>query len=446
MLIRFVVENFRSFRDETFLNLLPSRRIKRTGTKTRSPLPAAAIYGANASGKSNLVNAIGVARSLIVEGTRINQNLPHQPFKLKRASVNGSSMFEFTFLLNETVFTYGFKYNRREITEEWLFAKPNGRQEVLVFERISMDGRPILEFGRYLRGSVGSKLDQRLQFMALDLRSNQLFLTESVNRNLEPLRPVFDWFSEKLTVIFADSRFGSLEILAKDDKEFAQFMATRLKGFGTGIADIRTEELDFENYDFGLEESSEIRGMASETIRKNHILVLSEENGKQLCIVADKNNNPVILKLTTVHTDESNNLVQFELDEESDGTRRLMHLLPILHKTTGDRVFIVDEIDRRLHPNLTRAFLQSFLDRCEGEHRGQLMFTTHDASLLETGLLSNDEVWFAEKGDNGSSALRSLVEFKIRKGLKLENGYLKGRFGGVPKIRESFTLGAEECP
>ena len=153
------------------------------------------------------------------------------------------------------------------------------------------------------------------------------------------------------------------------------------------------------------------------------------------------------MQLKTKHRHEAGQLVDFAIDEESDGTQRLINLIPALFilKKNPENVIFLDELDRRLHPLLSRQFLEFSLHCKTQESRNQLIFTTHDTNLLDLDLLRRDEIWFVEKNSKGASHLYSLAEFKIKPDLKIEKGYLNGRFGAIPFFGDIRSLGWIEC-
>lgn len=452
MLIRFVVENFLSFRDETVFEMLASRdqshkdHIFEDSRSHLSLLRSAALYGANASGKSNLVRAISFARDLIVGGTKGDEAIETVPFRLDAKAERKPSKFEFTFRHEGAIYTYGFKLTSKTILEEWLFSTPNTR-EVLYFERVTPEnGKAKVEFGPSFAGKSGSKNRQFFEFVAKGTRRNQLLLTEAGERNSEQARTVISWFESVLQIVTAESVYSGLEIVAHKNKSFTNYLGKVLNSAGTGIDSVRTQAMRF-NFDemFG-DMPDEMRKEIKSTINQGENTLVSGPRG-MVAVTPGKDKKPTILKLLTEHSSADGTPVYFEIENESDGTIRLMHLIPILFNSKfKELVFVIDELDRRLHPVLSREFVRSFLAREDGKGaKGQLIFTTHDTNLLNAELLRNDEIWFVEKAKAGSSHLYSLADFKIRKGLKIEKGYLNGRFGAIPFVGDlqGFDLSDE---
>lgn len=220
MLVQVTIENFLSFKEATTFSMLGVNsnlsHIEHLAVdlagKEKSLLPVAAIYGANAAGKSNLINAINFAKDLIVEGTRSGQAIPISTFKLGDYS-RKTSKFEFLFTYQNIFYSYGFTLNSSQIFEEWLYGIPlNKKKEVRYFERNTTEKKETkVEYGTTLKGR-SDKNKQFLEFIAKGTRPNQLFLTEAVERNVKLLIPVVDWFKRVLTIISAESHYGGLEI------------------------------------------------------------------------------------------------------------------------------------------------------------------------------------------------------------------------------------------
>jgi uncharacterized protein len=455
MLIQLTIRNFLSFRNEVTFSMLAvnsdqqhlDHLTKGIGEEGASILPLAAIYGANAAGKSNLIEALIFAKKLIIQGTRSRSNITVSPFRLGGSSQH-SSQFEFIFTYQSNQYSYGFELNKEQIIQEWLYGIPAGRkQEKSYFERITSEKKETsIEFGTLLK-SKSKKRQTILEFIAEGTRPNQLFLTEAVDRNVQELIPVFDWFRKSLTIIPAESAYNNLELGILSDTSFTEFLSSFLKSSGTGIDSIVTETIEFDPEQHLKEMPKKIReNLVQEfsEVDKESIAMIENPQGGRSLLYKDDTDQISLIRLKTRHLDSTGQLVDFLIEEESDGTQRLINLIPALFalNTESEKVIFVDELDRRLHTLLSRFFLQEAL-RCK--HSGnQLIFTTHDTHLLDLDLLRRDEIWFVEKDISGSSNLYSLSEFKVRPDLKLDKGYLSGRFGAIPFFGNPQTLGWNE--
>jgi uncharacterized protein len=414
--------------------------------KGKSLLPVAAIYGANAAGKSNLIKAITFAQDLIIEGTRSHQAIHIPTFKLGDYSKKPSK-FEFVFTHQQSLYSYGFTLNSSQILEEWLYGVPaNKKKEICYFNRVTSESKKsTVEYGAILRGK-SNKDKQFLDFIAKGTRPNQLFLTEAIERNVSSLLPVSNWFSEVLIIIPAESWPVGLEIGIQNDEGFKKLLSDFLKSSGTGIHSIEAEEtgFDFDNYlsSMSINEQEEIKHFLANANEDSRLMIFMAGN-KKYYLFKKSQNQLVLIRLKINHRNEFGQLTEFSIDEESEGTQRLIDLMPALSmlKDSDEKVIFIDELDRRLHPLLSRRFLEFCLQSFPEGDRNQLIFTTHDTNLLNLDILRRDEIWFVEKNPQGSSSLYSLAEFKIRPDLKVDKGYLNGRFGAIPFFGDVDKLG-----
>ena len=444
MLIQFTTENFLSFKEENTLNMLATTDSQHKhhllpNKKKKPLLRTAALYGANGSGKSNLIRAMAFAQAMIVEGTRPNQRIAVTPFKLDKSCRQSPSRFEFVINYQDTIYTYGFVLDEKEVKEEWLFAIHNVK-EVPFFERLTTrDGKIKVDIGPAL-AKKKTKKQQFIKFVAEGTRPNSLFLHEMYEKNVAEIMPVIDWFRAVLTIIGPETNYRDLIFDTHLNDQFIQFMGDFLKSADTGVDGIVTEkvEFDFEKLFPGLQEPLKSKLM---NISDKERVLLSAPDGRRFALLREPNGELTLLKIKARHqlkNDEGH--IDFEIENESDGTRRLMDLLPaLLHSKNSEKVYIIDEIDRSMHPLLSRMFLQAYLDD-KNCGRGQLIITTHESQLLDKKLLRRDEIWFAEKDKDGGTHLYSLSEYKVRNDLKLGKGYLDGRFGAIPFLGDLERL------
>lgn len=451
MLVQFTVENFASFGATTTFSMAADNADRQHVThiigdktsKTPPVLRVAALYGANGAGKSNLIKAIGFARKLILNGTRAGKLIPITPFKLSSDS-DKPSRFEFIFNHNDIPYSYGFLATATRIVEEWLYATPS-KQEVRYFERTTSEhNETLVEFGATFTGK-STKDKQFMEFVAQGTRPNQLFLTEARERNVKIVAPVVEWFEKSLIIISADAQLKGLELMLRGNTDFADYIGARLRAAGTGVESVRVEE-------HPLEASTVFSGMPEEVQQEiaqslqpddeEQGVLMQGSFGERGMFVSGKQSQPMLLQIKTQHRGADGRLVDFDTNEESEGTQRLMHLFPALHRLQERPcVALLDELDRRLHPLLSRYFVETMLDCPEENRYSQLIFTTHETHLLDLDLLRRDEIWFVEKDRGGASHLSSLAEFNIRPELKVQKGYLNGRFGAIPFLGDPCQLG-----
>lgn len=461
MLVQFSVENFRSFYEETTFSMratgdtrhdnhiLPTRL--KVG-KFPGLLRTAAIFGANAAGKSNLVNAMAFAQALIVKGTRPNAAIAVEPFKLNGGGTLQPSRFGFIFVHDGILYSYGFAVDSTRVHEEWLFATPDKR-EVRLFERLTdSDGKSHFEFGPFLRSAVAQEVEAkgllggktRLDNIASDTRSNQLLLTECAERNVESLAPVRKWFDQVLKIIQAEDQFEPLTVFSHIDSEFAGFLGEFLRSAGTGIERVETqsEPLDFDRHFSGVttSEQTEIEETLSR-LRPGEYAYWKGRRGRRCAVTRDKDSAIHFLSFHTIHKTKHGHELRFELEEESAGTQRLFDLLPALFMARMfTRVWILDEIDRCMHPLLSRLIVEASLMCPQDTTQSQFIFTTHDTNLLDLDLLRRDEIWYVENGGAAGSHLASLSEWKVRPDLEIGKSYLNGRFGAIPRFTDVQQL------
>ncbi len=434
MLIRFTVANFRSFYQETALSMYPSKvqahtqQVLNTGCDIQV-LQAALLYGANASGKSNLIKAMHFARQLIVQGTRPKQRIAVEPFKLDSAAHQQPSRFEFEFIVDGCAYAYGFSVDSQRVQEEWLYQRVSAGEKML-FERTTDSANTTrIQFDNL--SLLNAKKDEAfLNFVARSTRPNQLFLHQAIEENVSYFEAMFSWFDKGLVIIFPESKISGMQILLQHDADFKTAITDFLKSMHTGIDNIclnLVEEPD--NF------LSELLPSIIENLTPNTLASFSLPTGHYLARL-NETNQPEVYALSTTRLSASGETISFNLFEESDGTRRLFDLFPIVH-ADNNTVFVIDELERSLHPNLVYQFIEYVLQK---QATRQLIVSTHEATLLDLALLRRDEIWFVEKHPAGHSTLYSLEEFKIRKDLDIQKGYLQGRFGAVPILSRSLPI------
>jgi uncharacterized protein len=440
VLINFTVEHFRSFGAEQTLNMAatglgdhPGHCAPIPGTD-KSALQVGVLYGANASGKSNLVKAIQFARQMVLGRTSLKA-LALNRFRFTAKPKPTS--FEFRFLARGRVFVYGFTATQDAVLEEWLDAASDSGREHPVFERKKQDTKPgdLRPFGT--DGKVARKALGALKLFGV--RDDQLVLNKIAEMPDQHRGELFTaaawWFAACLDIVQAESQFAPLVDVLNADKAFREFCAAFLQNVGTGInaLSVKTARIPADKVPKALLDQLQTTAEQDVAFRLGGPGVAIELDAADPTTVVRKN----LVARHPVGDEE----YPIAFQEESDGTQRCLDLLPALyHLTQESKVFVVDEIDRSLHPHLCRELLKVFLGACPGEPR-QLIVTTHETHLLDLDLLRRDEVWFVEKDhDRQQSRLSSLVEFKPRKDLQIEKGYLQGRFGGIPFVGDTKKL------
>jgi len=449
MLIRFTVENFLSFNQRTDFNMIaseenshPCHAVKGKSENEISLLRSSVVYGANASGKSNLIRAMAFAKEFVVEGVGKNRAVKIKPFRLDRNNRKKPARFEFEFRHRGKQYAYGYSVDKAKVSEEWLFEIGHELEEP-IFERAGNEISFNFDHGTF--SNIPEDEKQRLGYEARSTRDNLLFLTNCRERNIKYLELIYEWFDDILNIIFPGTKLLSLPFFISPDEDIRKFFNVILKWCDFGIKKISIEEIDFEVFDEIPEEIRErIREDFLKEQKKNRIGIFSGRQGIHYAFKKDEEGILKVLRLTTIRSDKNRDEVLFEIREESDGTRRVIDLIPILMALRKDRVFIVDEVENSLHPLLVKKLFDLVLNHnmFEGS-QGQLIASTHEVHLLDIkNLFRKDEIWFIEKDRHGQSHAYSLANTNVED-LDLLKGYLNGRFGAIPFIRAAKDLGWE---
>ncbi|QOJ08618.1 ATP-binding protein [Nitrosomonas sp. H1_AOB3] len=419
MLVEFRIKNFHSLRDEQVFSLVASKdkTLQDTNTLTTgisaAPLllRSAAVYGANASGKSNLIKALQYMRGVVAESATViqpGQSFAVQPFRLDAQSANQPSEFEITFLLDGVRYQYGFAMTAQRIVSEHLLVYKAFKPQRWFTRQFDADiSKDVYDFGPGLKGPKN--------VWEGATRPNSLFLSMAVQLNSEALRPVFDWFINHLIIFNEQAQLNpqiSIQKLKQDEgrKEICNFLSA---------ADISIANIDVET-----------RKVPGQAVHFDLVAGKTEVRTEEV----EEH------RLRFHHVTEQERAI-FDLSDESNGTRNLLFLAgPVLDILSKGLTLVIDELDTSLHTLLVRKLVRLF--HCPDINTGgaQLIFTTHDTSLLDApDLLRRDQIWFVEKNRDQASSLVALSEFSPRKNEALERGYLMGRYGGVPFL--SPTLG-----
>ncbi|QUQ71643.1 AAA family ATPase [Kutzneria sp. CA-103260] len=401
MLRSFRVLNHRSIRDEQELALTPVYG-------DEPAVPVAAVYGANASGKSNLFGALEFMASAVRDSFgrwSPDGGVPRQPFKLTPEAAEQPSGFVAEFIAEGVRHTYGFVVDDRVVREEWLHSYPEKRKRV-VFER---------EAGGIKVGSTVGDLRGKLDVLKALVRPNALFLSVAAQSNVGQVLPVHRFLTEKLA-------FRSRGVRRQDLDRVARVLQS----------DERDRLVDLVRHaDMGIVGVEVAPRSRAEALLRD---ALVREGGPAL---------PISEELWFTHSGGSRAL---SFDEQAGGTRDWVLLIPaVLEALDEGRTLVLDEIDTNLHPLLTAQVIRLFQKPATNSRRAQLVLITHDATLLGTAMLGvepgeevlrRDQVWFVEKGVDGVSRLSALSAFRPRKGENTQRRYLFGSYDGVPELNE----------
>ncbi|MBP2166995.1 AAA15 family ATPase/GTPase [Erwinia toletana] len=417
MLIEFSVENYRSISERQTLSMVAQK--SRDNNDNVMPLDdsgkvdivrSAAIYGPNAAGKSNLVRAITTMADIIVHSatmTNTPDKIPVTPFMLDSKFTNSPSEFEIIFSFEGVRYQYGFSTTDEKILAEWLFAFPKGRLQRW-FTRMWDNEKNEYEW------ELGNSLVGEKQTWVKATRSNALFLSTAVQLNSKQLSPVYNWFYYKLKYTELagwNDDYTSRQCFKDGSEEILRF----LKAADVGIDDIQVKKEKFNPNSLPDDMPQEFKD-----------LITKQWQGKDSYIVK------------TLHKGADGNLVAFDLDEESEGTRKIFNFAgPLNHSLKEGNVIIIDELNDNLHPKLVEFIVNLFNNPLTNKNNAQLIFTTHETSILSQDVFRRDQVWFVEKDTDNTTKLFPLSDFSPRKGREnLETAYLEGRYGALPIIKK----------
>jgi AAA15 family ATPase/GTPase len=437
MLIRFIVKNIYSYKNETEFNLFHNKAqglqhhiIKNEDFEF---LRFSAIYGANASGKSNLIKAISFLKSLVVKG-EIPRNSDEIKFKLSKENLDSPISFGIEFMVSKQAFFYSITFNEDGILYEYL-ANSKKNEDIMIFERINEDtGQRIVFFKDYYK-SDKDKLFAEILSEKLVQKNTLLitFLGEKYQKEFgSSVNLAFQWFKNDLVIIKPESKAVGLAHLMDKDPELEKFANKYIPNLNTGIFEIEIEKKKFEESLYGNIDASQKREIIEELKdQPGKFSVLTNKNtGEEISVVVE-NEEILTKRIITKHKDHFGGSTDFNLGIESDGTKRLFDYIPAFYEVINhNKVYIIDEIERSIHPITIKELLTKLA--LDTSIKGQLIFSTHETNLLDQNILRPDEIWFAQKDVDESTKLYSLSEFKIHHTINIENGYLKGRFGGIP--------------
>ncbi len=452
MLTQISVENFKSFHKMTKFTMISSTKIRsktnhriQVGSHTRL-LKHAIVYGANASGKTNLVDFFRFFKATLETGLPVWS--ARNFCRCSEDNEKKPSTFEIQFSMDGKFYAYGFSavLMNRLMTGEWLYELYQNGSSRCIFEREHMS-KPELD------QSVSLTKEERMRFdtYATDFEDNMtgLFLAE-MNRgkkfpadsNLQVFQTVYDWLSNHIIIFTPHSRLTNFQYYY--DTDTLALINDLIRTFDTGISSIRIEEIDLNDLSKMLPEQifQDVKEKVGKHMSGSGVTYfrMSGRTGNSFFnIEANENEEP---KITTIKMRHGKSIYDFEFRDESDGTRRLFDLMDMLLMKQDDTVFIVDELERSLHPKLTERFLRLF-DEFHEDDRTQLIFTTHESSIMDQELFRRDEIWFIERDENNVSSIYSLDRFKERYDKKLSKAYLEGRYGAIP-VFTSFAFGKGE--
>lgn len=442
MLLKYNVSNFKSIGHDIEFSMFPTtpdideKYTKEIQTKAGvwRILKRSAFFGPNASGKSSFIESINFARDFIVGGIPSGKGTGINQFKGEFQDLDRQSVFEFMFWAeDEEVYEYGFSLDSKQVYEEWLMILTKDGFEPLFERQTDNEEKTVIEItSKFARKkSKNREVAELLKETIKEKQKNQLFLYKLYDNGVKRIEPVMEWF-QSIQVIFPNTKVRFLPIRISRDMDFQRFISDSLSKMDTGVVRVSavSDELDF--HDFA----------EKAHFPKELILDIEEKKqgmfsmGGKYYIFGEKQENRMTLIQIKFEHKLNSKSVEFDLEDESDGTQRLLDLLPMLFamdKKTKS-IYLVDEIDRSIHTKLSKYLLKLFLKNSE-DSNSQIIYTAHDVNLIDLDSFAQDEIWFVEKKLTGETAIKPMSDFNIRKDTDVLKAYLNGRFGAVPVIK-----------
>jgi AAA15 family ATPase/GTPase len=422
MLVRFTVKNYKIFREQAELSMIANNydksRIQENVYECEDfnlkLLRSAVVYGANASGKSKLMEALQFMRLLVLQSSKSTQKgdpIQAEPFLFDSEASKLPSEFEVIFVYQNEMFRYGFEVNKQRVLSEWLYHRPKTK-EVEIFYRENQ------------QFTIHKKMFPVGDTLARDemVRENALMLSAAAQFNSKLAGQVLDWFNG-FRVISALENVGyrGYSMMSLENNDLKRKMLNLLSKADMGIQDMNLKSFDTDE----LINSGKLRNEPDKVIELIKDRKLRIASVDALHNVYDKNKKVVGKASLDLET------------EESSGTNQFFALSgPIIDVLEKGWVLAVDELDSKLHPNLVTRIVELFNDQNVNKNNAQLIFNTHDTNLLSTDLFRRDQIWFTEKDRYGAAKLYSLADFKARNDEQFERNYLKGRYGAVPVVQD----------
>lgn len=419
MIVQFTVGNFLSFNEKRTLSFeakgISELKDNVINSENYKLLRSAVIYGANSSGKSNLIKALDSMRDGLLKSVKLNEfdELDYRPFLLSIEGISNPTFFEIVILKEKTRYRYGFEYNLTEIINEWLYVGKSSKNESPLFIR-TLEGVGVSDKFEEGKGKEAST------------NNNRLFVSLVAQLGGTISKKIIEWFRDYNVLSGLDHKdyngFSTRMLHKKLDgyiESLSLFQTLRL-----GFKDISTNESEFNPLDIPEEMPKRLKSKLIKELTGEVEFILKTVHNKY-----DKKGNVV----DTILWDKNEN--------ESEGTNKIIDLSgPIFDTLTNGKILIIDELDAKLHPLITSQIVTLFNNPKMNKHNAQLLFATHDTNLLNTDLFRRDQIWFTEKDEFEQTDLYSLYDInlpdgsKVRNDSNIEKNYIRGRYGAIPFI------------
>ena len=428
MLISFSVQNYRSFANSQTISMSAGvgasrkKEISFASGNSFAPhlLRSVCLFGPNGAGKSSMVEAIEFFSEFIISSAKDSQEgetINVTPFKLDKAWREQPSEFEITFITGGSLYQYGFAVDEKRVWGEWLFSKPN---ESDTRTRVLFQREYDSENGTYYWNVSKKHIKGEKELWKKSTRANALFLSTAIQLKSEALKDIFDWILRNLRIVTSPDRLSpssTIRQIVNDDKKDSIISFLQ-------AADIGIKSLEVEKQPIPKKDAEEILSGDMPSRKVHEIIRKSAERGKYY-------------KTKSIHQGTDGELAEFDMREESEGSRVLFSIAgPWLDVLKNGHTLVVDELHNSLHPLALKFLVGLFHDSRYNTGNAQLIFTSHETSIMTKGFMHPDQVWLLEKGNAGNSLLIPLSDYKVRDVSAFQKAYLDGRYGAIPRISD----------
>lgn len=452
MLISIAIKNFKSFDQCSIFSMIASKKLRSDKEKINdindvSLLKSAVIYGANASGKSNLIEAFRFVKECVVSANGIPLKSSQFYCKNDHDNENRITTFEIRMCIDKRCYAYGFDVllKDRTIKSEWVLEFNKANKPTVLFKR----EQGVFQLNDTLNLDDTEKMKFKVYADDLSEHNSILFLSE-INRNKKLLKhsdlsffnDIYRWFSEDVKIFSADAAITSFEYYY--DEKSLETVKHMIQSFDTGISDIKIKEITLEElrsklsrevFQDVINKVKERTETVSNNLDEFHLSMRSRNEFFNIQMNAED----VEPKVTTLMFKHGDSLCDFDFKEESDGTKRLFDLIDILLTRHSNSVYIIDELEKSLHPAMTKHFIK-LLNEQHKRNNNQLIFTTHEATIMSQNLFRRDQIWFTARDNKNNTRLYPLDRFNERYDKKIDKAYLEGRYGAVPVFGDSLVI------
>lgn len=440
MILRIILQNFFSFKEQTEFNLFPSSRstqltdhiVSQDHTKV---LRMSAIYGANGAGKSNLIKAVSIIQRIIVGGSldRISSTFYKMPFLLKKDAADEPVSAAVEFYHNGIIYYYSISFEKNCVLGEELYVSKKDSDEP-IFSRRVVNGIQEIDFCKaFMEKDPNNPVFAKALAEKILAKTDLLisFMGEKYTNEIAAISDAYSWFCNNMKVVEPSSMSGITAHLLDSNPEMLALLNKTLPEMNTGISKIEIKKIVLREDDDTLSSGLKRRIQQAKESPGVAFPAGNIHDSRVYASVVYENNECILKMMQPLHVDVEGTEFFMPLESESDGTIRLIDYIPFIYSILHeDKVYFIDEIERSVHPIMIKLIVSKISEN--SSCRGQLIFTTHESCLLDQKILRADEIWFAQKDSDQASHIYPLSDFNIHKTANIELGYLNGRYGGIP--------------